>query len=165
MFSLKDSFDDYFEHLNNPTVKIPTGVGTIDQLIGGGIRKKAMTLFIAPPNSGKSLAKCSIATNMALSGIKALYVSLEMDEFMVLGRLLCNLFDYHVSFENFSQSYKSYNTPYNNECIKKATILNVKDKKIDLLDIKPLLGSDTMKVKRHNVVISVSKKGVEKFEP
>ena len=52
-----------------------------------------MTLFIAPPNSGKSLAKCSIATNMALSGIKALYVSLEMDEFMVLGRLLCNLFD------------------------------------------------------------------------
>jgi len=91
--SLKDSFDDYFEHLNNPTVKIPTGVGTIDQLIGGGIRKKAMTLFIAPPNSGKSLAKCSIATNMALSGIKALYVSLEMDEFMVLGRLLCNLFD------------------------------------------------------------------------
>ena len=91
--SLKDSLDGYFDHISSPTAKIPTGIKTIDTLIGGGIKKKAMTLFVAPPNAGKSLAKCSIATNMALNGYKALYVTLEMDEYAVLSRLLCNLFD------------------------------------------------------------------------
>lgn len=85
---------DYFEDLEARGVRmatvddpfISTGMSSMDELIGGGYRKKALYVFAGPANSGKSLVLNDAAVNLVTRGYNVLYVCLELSEDYVAQR-------------------------------------------------------------------------------
>lgn len=95
--TLKEAFEvhveeslgqDYFEDLEARAKRlsetaepfISSGLKTLDNLLGGGYRKKALYVFAGPANSGKSLILNDAAVNLTLNGYNVLYVCLELSE-------------------------------------------------------------------------------------
>lgn len=86
------NFDDslgieYFEDLEGrlqrsqaTTRPISTGLPKFDEFIGGGYRRKALFLFAAPSNGGKSIFLNNAAVDMVLAGYNVVYVTLELPE-------------------------------------------------------------------------------------
>lgn len=85
---------DYFPDLEARGIRmaqledpfIPTGMASMDELIGGGYRKKALYVFAGPANSGKSLILNDAAVNLVTRGFNVLYVCLELSEDYVAQR-------------------------------------------------------------------------------
>ena len=69
---------------------ISTGYKSIDRNIDGGMYKdgRALYMFMAPPNKGKSLFLGNIACNVANTGKTALLITLEMSE-MAYAKRFC----------------------------------------------------------------------------
>jgi replicative DNA helicase len=78
---------DYFKDLesrmercNISNEKISTGLPTLDKMIGGGYRRKALFVYAGPGNVGKSLVLNDAASTLALNGYNVIYFSLELAE-------------------------------------------------------------------------------------
>lgn len=71
----------------------PTGCKSMDEMIGGGLHPKSISLIMAPTNVGKTLIMCSISAALLLAGKKVLYVSFEDSEVKIGQRIMQNLFD------------------------------------------------------------------------
>lgn len=67
---------------------IKTGICTLDDLLGGGIRGSKLCVIGARPSVGKSALGLYIAENAAAVGKNVLIVSLEMDEREIYSRIL-----------------------------------------------------------------------------
>lgn len=79
---LYKDIDNVIISLSEKQPVISTGYPSIDKHIDGGLYKdgRALYMFMAPPNKGKSLFLGNIACNLADNGLTALVISLEMSE-------------------------------------------------------------------------------------
>lgn len=79
---LYEDIDQVIDHLKETQPVIKTGYKSIDNNIDGGLYAKgrALYMFMAPPNKGKSLFLGNIACNLANDGKTVLLISLEMSE-------------------------------------------------------------------------------------
>jgi KaiC/GvpD/RAD55 family RecA-like ATPase len=84
---------DYFEDpegrltslsLNNRP--IPTMFLTLDENLGGGLNRKEMIIFAAPPGVGKSLTMANLARNLMRQSLNVVYITLELSEEVVAKR-------------------------------------------------------------------------------
>ena len=66
--------------LSMDTTKIPTGIESIDQVLGGGVTRKELMCIGANTGIGKSLLMAIVAAHALQEGYKVLYYSLEMSE-------------------------------------------------------------------------------------
>lgn len=86
---LAEAFDrrlvDYHQ---GRTDAVPTGWPEWDEeiLAGGGLKRKGLYLFVAPPGVGKTSAALGIQQNLALRGVAFPYVSIEMDKMDLVQR-------------------------------------------------------------------------------
>jgi len=78
---------DYFEDLETRLERsskmaeiITTGIPSLDNMIGGGYRRKSLFVFAGPANSGKSLVLNDAASTLAFGGYNVLYLTLELSE-------------------------------------------------------------------------------------
>ena len=62
---------------NKPT---PTGFIKLDEHLGGGINRKEMIIFAAPPGVGKSLTMANLAKNLMKQSLNVVYITLELSE-------------------------------------------------------------------------------------
>ncbi len=67
-----------------------TGISSLDSKTGGLYRKE-MTVLGARPGMGKSAMLCSVALNMAMSGVKVGIFSLEMSAVQLVQRILARM--------------------------------------------------------------------------
>jgi len=67
---------------------IPTGFGSLDKLLGGGLRRRDLILLGGDVGSGKSALALGIALRVAQQSIGVAYVSGEMDEERLMERAL-----------------------------------------------------------------------------
>ena len=67
-----------------------TGIPVLDKATGG-LERQNQTMLAAPPSTGKSALAFQIARNVAASGKKALFVSLEMAEANLFARAACGI--------------------------------------------------------------------------
>lgn len=65
---------------------IPTGWWKLDENLGGGINRKEMIIFAAPPGVGKSLTMSNLARNLMKHGLNGVYITLELSEEVVAKR-------------------------------------------------------------------------------
>lgn len=72
---------------------ISTGIQSLDDMMGGGFPSKAITLFQAGTNVGKTLIQCACGTNILRDNKNVLYISMEEDEDILSKRFQGNLFD------------------------------------------------------------------------
>ncbi|MFB6205724.1 MAG: DNA repair and recombination protein RadB [Haloglomus sp.] len=56
---------------------IPTGCSTVDELLGGGLERGAVTQIYGPPAAGKTNLALSAAVGVAARGASALYIDTE----------------------------------------------------------------------------------------
>ena len=79
---LYKDIDKVITSLKEKSATISTGYKLIDENIDGGMYAdgRALYMFMAPPNKGKSLFLGNIACNVADQGKTALLISLEMSE-------------------------------------------------------------------------------------
>lgn len=87
---LYNNIDLVIDFLSKKQETISTGYSSIDRNIDGGMYKdgRALYMFMAPPNKGKSLFLGNIACNLANEGKNVLLVTLEMSE-MAYAKRFC----------------------------------------------------------------------------
>lgn len=66
----------------------PTRWARLDKYLGGGINRKEMIIFAAPPGVGKSLTMANLAKNLISQGLNGVYITLELSE-----EVTCKRFD------------------------------------------------------------------------
>jgi len=59
---------------------ISTGWKSVDALIGGGIGRQELVLFLAPSGGGKSVNMLNLAYNFLAQGLNGVYISIEMKD-------------------------------------------------------------------------------------
>lgn len=85
----KDRYKSYIEKED----VIPTDIEKLNKLLGGGFRRKSLTVFMGRVNIGKSLILCHLASCLLQQGLNVLYLSAEMSENMIGKRIDSNLMD------------------------------------------------------------------------
>lgn len=91
---LSDFGIDYFDNplarleaneLEDPVIS--TGWKTVDDVIGGGIGRQELVMFLAPSGGGKSVSMANLARNLLAQGLNGVYFSLEMRDKKVALRM------------------------------------------------------------------------------
>lgn len=80
----------YFEEIDRG--RIPCGLPTIDQALGGGLGRGELGLVIAPAKRGKTSILVNFGAHAALLGKRVLHVTLEINRYRLLER-----FDMRIS--------------------------------------------------------------------
>lgn len=83
--------DKRMDALKDKTLVIPTGITSLDDKIGGGIRPKSLVIFGAGTNVGKTLILSAITTNLIKKGYNGLYVTLEINDLLLSNRIDANI--------------------------------------------------------------------------
>ena len=78
------------EYFNNPLARlekqettdklISTGWADVDALIGGGVGRQELVVFLAPSGGGKSVSMLNLGYNFMAQGLSGVYVSIEMKD-------------------------------------------------------------------------------------
>lgn len=84
------------DYLTNPAERIlsaeiaesviSTGWRDVDNLIGGGVGRQELVVFLAPSGGGKSVNMLNLGVNFMEQGLKGVYVSIEMRDTKIAGR-------------------------------------------------------------------------------
>lgn len=83
-------FDNPLQRLEDAEKEDPvisTGWKTVDDVIGGGVGRQELVLFLAPSGGGKSVAMANLCRNFLNQGLNGVYISLEMRDTKVAKRL------------------------------------------------------------------------------
>lgn len=83
-------FENPYERLRstieNRTV-YSTGWSELDNMLGGGLARQELLMFLANSGGGKSMTMLNVAKNLLAQGLNGVYISLEMAEGVVSKRL------------------------------------------------------------------------------
>jgi len=93
---LGTDFFDAKSHKRNAEDLLSSNYDFIDKNLGGH-SKGTLNVYIAPPNTGKSLFLCQDAANYIKSGKNVLYISLEMQGQKVHKRIGSDIFNINIS--------------------------------------------------------------------
>lgn len=86
-------FHDTLDRIDDDKLtRISTGIPTLDKILGGGLTQGSLTVFLAPPERGKTLALVNIATAALYRGLTVGYLTLELSE-----RWVARRFDLRIS--------------------------------------------------------------------
>lgn len=84
------SFYNAEDHKLDKLATISTNYEFVDRLIGG-YTKKTLNVYVAPPNTGKSLFMCHDAAEYIKKGKNVVYITLEMGGAKILKRVGANV--------------------------------------------------------------------------
>jgi replicative DNA helicase len=97
---LYENIEEYIKYLEeNPCdfVGISTGFPLIDNMMGGGIRRKSISLWGCRTGGGKSIMAGMISRHNAKQGIPVLIIDTEMSSEDLISRSLAAASDTHIS--------------------------------------------------------------------
>jgi replicative DNA helicase len=80
-----------------PVEAFGTGLGRLDQLTNGGVKRGELLTVAAPTSGGKSILLLQLALHALRAGKRVLYFSLEMPDTQVVRRFLGAMCDFNVS--------------------------------------------------------------------
>src|SRR3979409_2596615 len=67
---------------------VPTGFASIDKILGGGLRRRALIVWGGDSGAGKSALALGVALRVAQQGLGVAFLSGEMDEERLMERAL-----------------------------------------------------------------------------
>lgn len=110
-----DYFADVKKRMNsyfNKDEFFPLNIENINVAMGGGLHKKALTIFQAPPKKGKSLFLTHCAASLIASGQNVLYITMELSEKMISKRIDASLLDISMKELNETLDKKKYTSKF-----------------------------------------------------
>lgn len=93
---LPDDADEYFKYFgkeNIQKVTVPMGIPSLDEAIGGGLRKGELGVIVASLGVGKSMALVHMGAEAFRRGLKVAHWTFENSWEETMGRYLHNLMD------------------------------------------------------------------------
>lgn len=88
----KERYDFMHTKLN----KIPFKIPILNKITNGGVEKKAITIILSPPHSGKSLVLASFGVDWLSLGYNVLAITLEMSEMKIGERIDANVLNTEI---------------------------------------------------------------------
>jgi len=82
---------------NEPVEAFGTGLGRLDHLTNGGVKRGELLTVAAPTSGGKSILLIQLALHALRAGKRVLYFSLEMPDTQVICRILSAMCDFNVA--------------------------------------------------------------------
>ena len=152
--------DNYF----NEHDKIPLDIELLNVAMGGGLVRKAMFLFMASTNVGKTIILCHCASALVRLGIDVLYVTGEESEEEILKKNDANLLDIGMDSLNKTLDKNLFNSRFKELCSKAHGRLKVKEfptGAASALHVKNLLME--LKLKQNFVPVVVILDGINNF--
>ena len=120
---IMDLLDEIDEMYMNGEDIIPFKMDILNDLFGGGGRRKSLACFVGRTNIGKSLHLCHYAADFLRMGYNVLYISGEMSEKMTFERVDSNMTDIPTSdFTNQTLDMEKYLNAINENKKYKGTI-------------------------------------------
>ena len=92
-----ENVETRYNKLHEQTARLLTGISWIDNVYGGGIPRKTLSILMAQSGGGKSLFKSHLAAHFYHMGYNTLYVTLELSEERIGERVDANLMDIDVA--------------------------------------------------------------------
>lgn len=86
-------YDERFDFYHRKAKMVPFDLDYLNRISGGGLAAKTLTVFMAPPNAGKSLTLCHIASAALKQNFNVLYITMEMSQEKIAARIDANLLD------------------------------------------------------------------------
>lgn len=68
------------KHMDHDTTALPTGLHSLDKMLGGGLRRGSLTLIASRPGMGKTSLALQIAGNITAAGKSVYFCSLEISK-------------------------------------------------------------------------------------
>jgi len=92
---LTSELEERFKNYKETFAYIPTGIKSVDEFLGGGVRSGVGSLFVinSPSGNGKSGLMCAMSAGFTKQGKNGLYITLEMPETDILKRVDANILD------------------------------------------------------------------------
>lgn len=94
---INDGMSSFVEYLNRKTAFVPTFSKVLNQYFSGGYSSGAVTVWYGESNIGKSTYLCNDAAFGFSQGYDVLYVTLELNKYEVLKKIMANLTGIPVS--------------------------------------------------------------------
>lgn len=96
-YNIVSSAEEIYNQLTERKEVMRSSITKLNQYIGGGFTKGAMTVIVSPSNGGKSAFMTSIMCNALKSGKKVLAINLEMNRIDYVARILSNITDTEIN--------------------------------------------------------------------
>lgn len=91
-----DFFEEYesrYDYYHRKEERLEFDIDLLNTITKGGLPRKSMTVLLATTGGGKSLFKCHLAAQQLMYGRNVLYITLELAEEIVAGRIDANIMD------------------------------------------------------------------------
>ena len=132
----KERMQWYYDEEEN----IPLDIELLNTAMGGGLKRKAIAVFVAPPKRGKSLWMIHCAASLIRSGKNVLFLSCELSEKMVARRIDANLLDIPMSELSAKLDKNIFKSRFKELCAKSHGQLYIKETpNLNSLQVKFLL--------------------------
>lgn len=89
--------ENRFNFYSQKESKIASNIDLLNKVTNGGVNRKTLNMFVAPPKAGKSLALCSLTVDYIKGGYNVLYITEELAEYRVGERIDANLLNVNVN--------------------------------------------------------------------
>lgn len=88
-----EDWDNRYDYYNRLLNRIPFDLALLNEITGGGIPNKTLSVLMAGTNVGKTQFMCHMAGNNLRDGFNVLYITMEMAEEEISKRIDANLLD------------------------------------------------------------------------
>lgn len=88
-----EDWSERFDYYNRLLNRIPFDIALLNEITGGGIPNKTLSVLMAGTNVGKTQFMCHMAGNNLRDGYNVLYITMEMAEEEISKRIDANLLD------------------------------------------------------------------------
>lgn len=106
---------------------IPLDIDALNNAMGGGLRRKSIAVFMAPPKRGKSLFLVHSAASLLRSGKNVLYLTCELSEKMISKRIDANMLDIAMNELNPKLDKNKFKSKFKEAISKTNGMLIVKE--------------------------------------
>jgi len=86
-----DQIEKVIESIDVQEQFIPTGIASLDSILGGGMVRGTLNVIITPPSRGKSTVLVNLGRMAVLSGYKVVHYSFELSEKIVQRRYVMSM--------------------------------------------------------------------------
>ena len=87
---------DRWDFYHKREQKFPFNIEMLDNITGGGITPKTLTVFLGGTGVGKTLVKTHLAAQYVKQGFDVLYITMEMSQEKIAERIDANLLDIDI---------------------------------------------------------------------
>lgn len=91
--SLQELMQGYWDHVAASKLSAPTGLGSLNEALSGGLESKRLVVLLGAPGAGKTALANQIADHVANGGRPVLYVTSEDGPFALLAKTLARIGD------------------------------------------------------------------------